>query len=1323
MVLKGITMTKEWFQKCKDCGKEFGYSDYALESDLKKGLSRPERCKDCRDKHGKEIKSIASSHFGLIPRKGKRSILGVPYLGHIEHGTRILRDEIKEPDTSGMDIGMTDEHIKRIYEALKDHQVLVIVAPTGTGKSTYIPFRLIEPLEGYEKDKFTRNGPIVVTQPRIPAASGIPKTIGEKLLGSSVGPGFEIGYRHGDMSGRKLGEVWDRRNRLLFVTDGTLLNWITEGKIGNYSMIMIDEAHERSTNIDLILGLIKQELLKYPHLKLIIASATIDADSFVKYFNEVTTVKLLDLSDCQKSYGYEEIPWKAEEEDMVEPPADKDDLEVENRSKSYQKDTVKEVADKVLDILDETNGGGILGFLPGQREIEDTIQLIEKGIKKRNIKGVRVYPLYAVLGKKRIDEAIKKLEESDKVSIGNKRVMPRRVIIATNIAETSLTVNDIKYVVDSGLIKQSEWNPTTCRQELRTRFHSKDGCKQRWGRAGRVQKGFAYKLYTKDDFIKYFPDHTSPEITRECLDDVILKAKASGVQDVDPSKFSWMEKPPQDELNRALNVFNERGFIDSDNDMTEDGREVYRLSKRISRFLDDYDPSSTNRALDVATMLILADKYACLIEAVTALVMMPPMGNSLYWDEGLLLWDKKWDIQSKDHVARLHNELRMGCIDDLDFACKLFALYEGKICGIPDAVFNFWSQRYFINEENFELIKEAREKILAVFTQGKRSDVLRPIDFSLVERVRLLMAIAWPDRIVSVKNGTPLRFVHPRTKMEGIISENATGNWANKKKAIVAMMDQSDNVINGNKKGAPVASFLVQTPEQIPSKEAADIIYNIQKIRDEYVSEKSWDSLFIHLHVPIGAWVNVDSSSKQLKISDAVLPNVFQPTFDKSLSTKDEADFDSSELYDHERYPKSRERRKNKKGKSLSYSSPIKKTIEIKSNFEIRWSNKTTGDKAFVENWKDYKGKQIVILNTIDPATDNRETLKKMRTGNKLNLILKRPVFDMLQRKIIGFIAENKDGITFPISTSNLSIEQNNPGLYRLENQKLEFRFFGVDSLTNYPHFSILSKLETDLKNLIEKNEVEAYVEKITVENIYFSIMGNKKVTHSAKQPLSFISEFISDLSIGKKVILNIESLVEKKGNVNIDIESTLSSENVKILEEFGIRVEKHQLSCDKPIPYENLRKIQDLLPELSSDLRGLYTLSHLLRVYIVEIPKVVKALQKEALEIKNMASVNGDRLRVKEMQKKINSGNVRLSNESYQVINNILNDAWKLSFLPGKKSFLIKQEANLVKNKERLRKEETVSRKNTVREWIAEGEYIISKIKKEIEELEKMIE
>jgi len=208
-------MGKEFFQKCKDCGNEsWGYSDYALQSDLKKGLSRPERCPDCRDQHAEEIKSVANSHFEVIPRKGKKSILGMPYLGRIEHGKRELKERFYQPDTSGMDFGLKDQHIEMIYQALEEYQVLVIVAPTGTGKSTLMPVRLIYPLARYEIDYFTKNGPIIITQPRTPATTGTAWAMTEKMLGSSVGPGFEVGYRHGDKSGRRLGEQYDRYNRL-----------------------------------------------------------------------------------------------------------------------------------------------------------------------------------------------------------------------------------------------------------------------------------------------------------------------------------------------------------------------------------------------------------------------------------------------------------------------------------------------------------------------------------------------------------------------------------------------------------------------------------------------------------------------------------------------------------------------------------------------------------------------------------------------------------------------------------------------------------------------------------------------------------------------------------------------------------------------------------------------------------------------------------------------------------------------------------------------------------------------------------------------------
>jgi len=180
-------MAKEWHQICKDCGKPFGYSDGSHKIGLKKGISRPERCPEHRRQHSLEIQSLASSHFGLVPINKPRSILGNLYLGHVDHGERGLKEKTIIPDPSGMDLGLNRDHILEIYKALEKHQVLVIVAPTGSGKSTLIPYRLLNPLPGYETDHFTKHGPIIVTQPRIAATRGIPYVVAQKMYGCSVG--------------------------------------------------------------------------------------------------------------------------------------------------------------------------------------------------------------------------------------------------------------------------------------------------------------------------------------------------------------------------------------------------------------------------------------------------------------------------------------------------------------------------------------------------------------------------------------------------------------------------------------------------------------------------------------------------------------------------------------------------------------------------------------------------------------------------------------------------------------------------------------------------------------------------------------------------------------------------------------------------------------------------------------------------------------------------------------------------------------------------------------------------------------------------------
>jgi len=1320
---------KEWFQKCKDCRKEFGYSDHALQNDLKRGMNRPERCPDCRNQHSAEIKSIANSHFRLIPRKGKQSILGMPFLGTIDHGKRELKERPYQPNPSGMDFGLKDQHIRTVYDALKENQVLVIVAPTGTGKSTLIPFRLIYPLEGYEIDYFTKNGPIIITQPRIPATSGTAWAITRKILGSSVGAGFEVGYRHGDKSRRRKGEKYDRYNRLIPVTDGSLLNWITEGKIGKYSIVIIDEAHERSKNIDLILALIKSELLKYPHLKLIISSATIDADSFVNYYGEITKTKLLDFSDCQKTYGYDEDTWSWNDltkEEIAFEQNEQIKKEAEKYLKSYEKNISQKVANKVLDILRKTKEGGILGFLHGKREIEDCIEQINNSIKDRS--DLRVFPLYAELGQREIDMACAEFTKSDMVNIEAKRILPRRIVIATNIAETSITFKDIVWVVDSGLIKQTEWNPETERQELRTRFHSKDGCKQRWGRAGRVQKGYVYKVYSKEDFVKYFPQHTSPEITRECADDIILKSHASGV---DPAKLSLMASPSEQEFKRASGVFYERNLTDKDNDLTEEGREVYRLAKSIGHF-----PNSTNRTIDVASLLIKADKYACLIEAVTVLVMMPHMGTSLYVDEektkdsantyeGLLLWNRKWDIQSKDYIGRLQRELQIGCVDDLDFACKLFAMYEGKVNGIPDNLLKDWKTRYYINTDNFNLINEARKEILDFFTQGKKTDFLRPLDFSLVERVRLLMAISWSDRIVDIKHEKQFIFENHKTKIKGVLSENSAGNWSEKSKAIIGMMDQSDTVIDGNKKGAPVISFIIKTPDKIISSNASDteIISEIIRIRKEFNLSKKVYSLFAHLFAPVGSKINTASNSTQFKSSDVVLPSLFRPSIEETIYYKDE-EFDSSELYDHD----TKRIRINKSHEEHKYGKFEKEKIVI-NNFEYKISDQKGKESAIVEYWEYSNGKPIAILSNVYEEQLLFKKISIPRGKDNLLIKLKRPVFDMQPNKIVGFIGEDENGNLIPISSLNLSIEQHNPGIKRLEKLEFPFKHFKTHNLPNAFCLTLLHDLEVDLKELINRSVVNAVVEKTSTDKIYFSIKGKDGFIHSTDVAIDFgiVYKILENLPLGEDVRLEIKSRFSKDEVLSVEIErnKTITNEDIQLLKSMNISVENNRLITNKSLQCSGLLNLQSQLPHLITEIRGLYSVSNHLTICDIEIAKFYKRLKNEVFKIKKEAVTydNAAKENMDQFRDDLDKYKQMLLKNSYDELLQLANEAFQLlSDLSYYRKKLQSQKAYLIKVEEQIDTAKTynfkIQRKNKEQEVLSE----IADLEIKIKNLERLL-
>jgi len=726
-------MPREWYTTCKDCGKEFGYSDDSYQLSMRRGQSRPERCPECRKLHAREISTLGLSHFELTP------LLPVPLsglragrLGGLVRPPRVHEARDKKSSFDFNKFGIKDTHICEYFNLMTDPQkrVTVVVAPTGAGKSTFLPYRLMVPSEPFPPDLFTRNGQIIITQPRIQATRNIPLFVARDLHGSNLGAGFDVGFKHSGSPST------DWRNKMVYMTDGTLINMIVRNELNRLSVIMIDEAHERSLNIDLILGLLRLQLSRYPNLKLIIASATINAGMFLEYFggpqnfNPDDYAKDTDegflaydnaqIAEALKNYpvGFYGFPGKRQY--PVETRFREENPIPEEQWSGRMPD---EMAKKILQILhdmqagEEQAKGDILGFLHGEAPIERTVDLIRAGIDDDNTLAgqVDVLPLYTKLQQKQQDAAL----------LPKKKKGRLRVVISTNVAETSLTVDGIVHVVDSGLINESQWDSRTQTSFVVPKIHSQAGCKQRWGRGGRIQPGVAHCLYTQEQFDR-FPKHTDPEILRAPLDQIVLTAKAAGVDNI--QTFAWIQRPAQEELDRAPRFLQQIGAIDPQGDLTDHGLELRSFGEEV----------------DIANLMILADRFGCAVEMATIL----PMRN-LGGYTRLLLWDKGWDAHTKRSIHRIHQGLLGPCLDDVEFSLKMWQAWEGlspKSANRTER--EKWCGQFFVNHHVFhDQVESEREDLLASLSGHKKEQKYRPINFNLLTRLRILMTYGLPNQI------------------------------------------------------------------------------------------------------------------------------------------------------------------------------------------------------------------------------------------------------------------------------------------------------------------------------------------------------------------------------------------------------------------------------------------------------------------------------------------------------------------------------------------------------------------------------------------------
>ncbi|MFJ5860471.1 ATP-dependent RNA helicase HrpA [Pseudarthrobacter sp. NPDC092439] len=428
------------------------------------------------------------------------------------------------------------ERREDLMAAIAANQVTIIAGETGSGKTTQIPKMCLELGLG-------DNGLIGHTQPRRLAARTVAERIAEEL---GVEIGQEVGFQV-----RFTGEV-SRATKVKLMTDGILLAEIQRDKLlRKYNAIIIDEAHERSLNIDFILGYLKRILPQRPDLKIIITSATIDPERFANHFGtQEEPAPIIEVSGRTYPVEIRYRPLTQPREDDEE--ASDDELEED-------RDPLDAVCDAVDELANEAPGD-ILVFFSGEREIRDAADALQARIQSnRRLTGTEVLPLFARLS----------LQEQHKVfHPGSKR----RIVLATNVAETSLTVPGIKYVIDTGTARISRYSHRTKVQRLPIERVSQASANQRSGRCGRVSDGIAIRLYSEEDF-ESRPQFTDPEILRTNLAAVILQMTAMGVArgPKDVEAFPFVEPPETRAINDGVNLLRELGALAPTSGANNDG--------------------------------------------------------------------------------------------------------------------------------------------------------------------------------------------------------------------------------------------------------------------------------------------------------------------------------------------------------------------------------------------------------------------------------------------------------------------------------------------------------------------------------------------------------------------------------------------------------------------------------------------------------------------------------------------------------------------------------------------------------------------------------
>ncbi|KAI1916157.1 DEAH-box RNA helicase prp16 [Ophidiomyces ophidiicola] len=534
---------------------------------------------------------------------------------------------------------------EELLRVIRDNQVVIVVGQTGSGKTTQLTQFLHE-------DGYAKVGMIGCTQPRRVAAMSVAKRVSEEM---EVKLGGLVGYAI------RFEDCTSSETAIKYMTDGVLLREsLVQPDLDKYSCIIMDEAHERALNTDVLMGLIKKVLARRRDLKLIVTSATMNAERFSKFYGGAPEFF---------------IPGRTFPVDI-------------QYSRSPCEDYVDSAVKQVLAIHVSQGAGDILVFMTGQEDIEATCDLIHERLALLNDPPkISVLPIYSQM------PADLQAKIFDKAPPG-----VRKVIVATNIAETSLTVDGIMYVVDCGFSKLKVYNPRMGMDTLQITPISQANASQRAGRAGRTGPGKAYHLYTELAFKNEFYIQTIPEIQRTNLANTVLLLKSLGVKDL--LDFDFMDPPPQDTITTSLFDLWALGAIDNLGDLTPMGR-------RMSAF--PMDPS-------LAKLLITAsEEYECSEEMLT-IVSMLSVPSVFY---------RPKERQEESDAAR-----EKFFVPESDHLTLLHVYSQWKSNGYSDG----WCVRHFLHPKALRRAKEIREQLHDIMSMQKMALMSCGTDWDVIRK-------------------------------------------------------------------------------------------------------------------------------------------------------------------------------------------------------------------------------------------------------------------------------------------------------------------------------------------------------------------------------------------------------------------------------------------------------------------------------------------------------------------------------------------------------------------------------------------------------------